>query len=51
MYLYALAGAGTAGVQRAIELLRAEMERDMLLMGCEQVSALERSMLARLPVH
>jgi len=51
MYLYALAGAGTAGVQRAIGLLRTEMERDMLLMGCEQISALKRSMLARLPAH
>ncbi len=51
MYLYALAGAGTAGVLRAIELLRTEMERDMLLMGCQQISALKRSMIARLPAH
>ncbi len=51
MYLYALAGAGTAGVLRAIELLRTEMERDMLLMGCQQISALKRSMIARLLAH
>ncbi|MCH7853310.1 MAG: alpha-hydroxy-acid oxidizing protein [Proteobacteria bacterium] len=49
MYLYALAGAGAAGVERAMGLLRTEMERDMLLMGCENISMLNRSMLARLP--
>lgn len=49
MYLYALAGAGTAGVERAIGLLREEMERDMLLMGCQNIAALNRSMLAHLP--
>lgn len=49
MYLYALAGAGAAGVDRAIGLLRSEMERDMILMGCQNVSMLRRSMLARVP--
>ncbi|HKX57341.1 MAG TPA: alpha-hydroxy acid oxidase, partial [Xanthomonadales bacterium] len=33
-YLYALAGAGYAGVERATALLRRELERDMYLMGC-----------------
>ena len=46
MYLYALAGAGSAGVDRAMMLLRDEMERDMLLMGCRSLSELDRSMLA-----
>ena len=46
MYLYALGGAGEAGVDRAMGLLRDEMERDMLLMGCKSVSALKPSMLA-----
>lgn len=46
MYLYALAGAGPAGVERAIGLLRAEIERDMLLMGCGSVADLNRSCLA-----
>ena len=46
MYLYALAGAGPAGVERAIGLLRAEIERDMLLMGCRSVADLDRSCLA-----
>ncbi|RPH93182.1 MAG: alpha-hydroxy-acid oxidizing protein, partial [Lysobacterales bacterium] len=46
MYLYALAGAGPAGVERAMALLRAEIERDMLLMGCRTVAELDRSCLA-----
>jgi L-lactate dehydrogenase (cytochrome) len=46
MYLYALAGAGPAGVDRAMGLLRAEIERDMLLMGCSAISKLNPSMLA-----
>lgn len=46
MYLYALAGAGKAGVDRAMTLLRDEMERDMMLMGCQSVGELRRSMLA-----
>jgi L-lactate dehydrogenase (cytochrome) len=46
MYLYALAGAGPAGVERAIGLLRAEIERDMLLMGCGSVAGLDRSHVA-----
>ncbi len=46
MYLYALAGAGTAGVERAMTLLKAEIERDMILMGCRSLSELKPSMLA-----
>jgi L-lactate dehydrogenase (cytochrome) len=46
MYLYALAGAGPAGVERAIALLRDEIERDMLLMGCRSLAELDRSCLA-----
>jgi len=46
MYLYALAAGGTAGVRRAIQLLRDEMERDMMLMGCRTVGDLSPSMLA-----
>jgi len=47
MYLYALAGAGPAGVDRAIGLLRDEIERDMLLMGCRSIAHLKPSMLAK----
>ncbi|MFQ5547049.1 MAG: alpha-hydroxy acid oxidase [Woeseia sp.] len=46
MYLYALAAAGSAGVERAMSLLKGEIERDMLLMGCRSISELNRSMLA-----
>ena len=45
MYLYALAAGGTAGVRRAMQLLRDEMERDMMLMGCRRVADLRPSML------
>jgi len=46
MYLYALAGAGPAGVDRAIGLLKDEIERDMLLMGCSSIGQLKPSMIA-----
>lgn len=44
-YLYPLAAAGQAGVERALGLLRAELERDMRLMGCTSVSELSRANL------
>lgn len=46
MYLYALGGAGPAGVNRAMQLLRDEIERNMMLMGCDAVRRLKPSMLA-----
>jgi L-lactate dehydrogenase (cytochrome) len=46
MYLYALAGAGPAGVDRAMGLLKDEIERDMLLMGCSSIGQLTPSMIA-----
>ena len=46
MYLYALAGAGSAGVERAMTLLKDEIERDLILMGCRSLSELKPSMLA-----
>ena len=46
MYLYALAGAGPAGVDRAMGLLRDEIERDMRLMGCASMAELRPSMVA-----
>jgi len=46
MYLYALAAAGTAGVERAFGLIRDEIERDMALMGCKRISDLNASMVA-----
>jgi len=44
-YLYPLAAAGQAGVERALGLLKAELERDMKLMGCTSVDQLSRSNL------
>jgi L-lactate dehydrogenase (cytochrome) len=41
-YLYALAAAGQPGVERAMGLLREEIERDMKLMGVHSVSELGR---------
>src|SRR4029077_2800295 len=44
-YLYSLAAAGQAGVERALGLMRTEIERDMKLMGCTAISQLSRSNL------
>ena len=44
-YLYPLAAAGQPGVERALELMRAEIERNMRLMGCKSVQDLTRSNL------
>lgn len=42
-YAYGLAAGGEAGVTRAIELLRSDMERCLKLLGCPSVSALNES--------
>jgi isopentenyl diphosphate isomerase/L-lactate dehydrogenase-like FMN-dependent dehydrogenase len=42
-YAYALAVAGEAGVTRALEILRADVERTLRLLGCGSVSQLDRS--------
>src|SRR6266702_625917 len=44
-YLYPLAAAGQAGVERALGLMRAEIERDMKLMGCSAIDQLSRENL------
>ena len=44
-YLFPLAAAGQAGVEQALSLMRAEIERDMKLMGCASVSQLSRANL------
>ena len=44
-YLFPLAAAGQAGVERALDLLKVEIERDMRLMGCSSVSRLQRENL------
>ncbi len=45
LYLYALAAAGQEGVERALGLLKDEIERGMRLMGVKAVDQLDRSML------
>jgi L-lactate dehydrogenase (cytochrome) len=45
MYLYALAAAGQPGVERTLQNLKTEIERDMKLLGVTQVSQLSREML------
>ena len=42
-YLYALAAAGEAGVERALNQLKIEIERDMKLMGVTKIDQLSRS--------
>lgn len=42
-YLFPLAAAGQPGVERALGLMREEIERDMKLMGCTRVDQLSRS--------
>jgi L-lactate dehydrogenase (cytochrome) len=39
-YLYGLAAAGERGVERILDILRAEMRRTMILMGCDSVDKL-----------
>jgi L-lactate dehydrogenase (cytochrome) len=42
-YAYGLAAAGHAGVTRALEILRTDVERTLLLIGCPSVTALNAS--------
>jgi L-lactate dehydrogenase (cytochrome) len=48
-YLYALAAGGQPGVERALTLLRAELERTMALSGCNNISDLDRRFLRHRP--
>jgi len=44
-YLFPLAAAGQQGVERALELMRAEIERGMILMGVDSVDKLTKDKL------
>ena len=44
-YLFPLAAAGQPGVERALSLMRTEIERDMKLMGCASIGQLSRANL------
>lgn len=45
MYLYALAAAGQPGVERALQNMKNEIERDMKLCGVRRLDQLNRDML------
>jgi len=45
-YAYGLTAAGEAGVARALEILRADVERTLRLLGCPSVAALDRSYIS-----
>lgn len=44
-YLFPLAAAGQPGVERALRLMRTELERGMKLMGCSSIGQLTRANL------
>lgn len=44
-YLYPLAAAGQAGVERALSLMQDEIKRGMMLMGCKSIADLNRNNL------
>ena len=44
-YLFPLAAAGQAGVERALQFMRTGLERDMRLMGCSSINQLSRDNL------
>jgi L-lactate dehydrogenase (cytochrome) len=46
-YVYALAAGGQAGVERALSLLRAEVERTMALLGCDSLAKVSRQYVHR----
>jgi isopentenyl diphosphate isomerase/L-lactate dehydrogenase-like FMN-dependent dehydrogenase len=45
-YTYGLAAAGYVGVRRALQILRADLERTLKLLGCRSVRELDESFLA-----
>src|SRR5471030_245374 len=42
-YAYGVGAAGQPGVTRAIHILKNDVERTLLLLGCDSVAALDRS--------
>ena len=49
MYLYSLAAAGQPGVEKALGNLKAEIQRDMKLLGVTSISQIDRNMLRYRP--
>ncbi|MFQ5533195.1 MAG: alpha-hydroxy acid oxidase [Sphingomonadales bacterium] len=50
-YLYGLGAGGETGVDRALALLRAEIERDMAIMGCRSLGELDSRSIRRQARH
>src|SRR6266403_1754373 len=48
-YAYGLAVSGEAGVTRVLEILRADVERTLRLLGCASIAALDRSYVSAPP--
>jgi len=48
-YLYGLAAKGEQGVRDVIEVLRSEMTRNLILMGCPSVQTLDRTWISPAP--
>jgi L-lactate dehydrogenase (cytochrome) len=46
-YLYGLAAGGQEGVERALGLLQAEIDRSMALLGCRTVAEIQRDQVRR----
>lgn len=42
-YAYGMAAAGYPGIMRALEILRADLDRTLRLLGCQSISALDSS--------
>ena len=43
MFLFSLAAGGQAGVERALQNMHNEIQRNMLLMGCKNIGELNSS--------
>lgn len=46
-YLFGLGAGGEAGVDRALEILRTDIERDMRILGCRNVGEVDSSRIRR----
>lgn len=50
-YAYGMAAAGEAGIDRALQIFRADLLRTMKLLGCESLSALDKSYIQKRSRH
>jgi L-lactate dehydrogenase (cytochrome) len=46
-YAYGMAAAGQAGIERALEIFRADLLRTMKLLGCRSVVELDASYIQK----